>query len=233
MRRAAISRRPAWPGTLSPTALLQDSDRHEVANRTQAQPLVLRVGARGTRQGNFRQRPYRPNPAGIGGSCSRSRRSTAQAPGWQPVAKVPAAFERRCIPPDCVAPRSNMPNILPRRALSGAGGLSPRTGGLSPRTGGLSPRTGGLSPRTGGLSPRAGGLSPRTGGLSPRAGGLSPRALFSPLAPLPLSVQRGVSPRAARVRRAGRRARSTARHPCPRGAGPVPATGRRAQRSRR
>ena len=37
----------------------------------------------------------------------------------QPVAKVPAAFERRCIPPDCVAPRSNMPNILPRRALSG------------------------------------------------------------------------------------------------------------------
>ena len=212
MRRAAISRRPAWPGTLSPTALLQDSDRHEVANRTQAQPLVLRVGARGTRQGNFRQRPYRPNPAGIGGSCSRSRRSTAQAPGWQPVAKVPAAFERRCIPPDCVAPRSNMPNILPRRALSGTGGLSPRTGGLSPRTG---------------------GLSPRAGGLSPRAGGLSPRALFSPLALLPLSVQRGVSPQAARVRRAGRRARSTARHPCPRGAGPVPATGRRAQRSRR
>ena len=38
---------------------------------------------------------------------------------YQPVAKVPAAFERRCIPPDCVAPRSNMPNILPRRALSG------------------------------------------------------------------------------------------------------------------
>ena len=45
--------------------------------------------------------------------------TTCVAPPEQPVAKVPAAFERRCIPPDCVAPRSNMPNILPRRALSG------------------------------------------------------------------------------------------------------------------
>ena len=43
----------------------------------------------------------------------------AREDAYQPVAKVPAAFERRCIPPDCVAPRSNMPNILPRRALSG------------------------------------------------------------------------------------------------------------------
>ena len=29
----------------------------------------------------------------------------------------PAAFGRRCIPPDCVAPRSNIPDILARRAL--------------------------------------------------------------------------------------------------------------------
>ncbi|MDE0367045.1 MAG: hypothetical protein OXP09_15925, partial [Gammaproteobacteria bacterium] len=33
--------------------------------------------------------------------------------------KSPPAFERRCIPPDCVARRSNMPNILPPRALPG------------------------------------------------------------------------------------------------------------------
>src|SRR5688572_7820056 len=30
----------------------------------------------------------------------------------------PAAFDRRCIPPDCVAPSSNTPGILGRRALS-------------------------------------------------------------------------------------------------------------------
>ncbi len=35
-----------------------------------------------------------------------------------------AAFEGRCIPADCVAPPSNMPNILRRRALS-AGRLDP------------------------------------------------------------------------------------------------------------
>ena len=29
----------------------------------------------------------------------------------------PAAFGRRCIPPGCVAPRSNIPDILARRAL--------------------------------------------------------------------------------------------------------------------
>ena len=31
----------------------------------------------------------------------------------------PAAFDRRSIPPDCVARRSNIPDILPPRALSG------------------------------------------------------------------------------------------------------------------
>ena len=30
----------------------------------------------------------------------------------------PAAFDRRCIPADCVAPRSNTVSILARRALS-------------------------------------------------------------------------------------------------------------------
>ena len=38
---------------------------------------------------------------------------------WQPVAKVPAAFERRCIPPDCVVRRLHMPNMRPPHALSG------------------------------------------------------------------------------------------------------------------
>jgi hypothetical protein len=33
--------------------------------------------------------------------------------------KSPAAFERRCIPPGCVAPSSNIPDILGRHALPG------------------------------------------------------------------------------------------------------------------
>ena len=33
--------------------------------------------------------------------------------------KSPAAFDRRCVPPDCVARRSNIPDILPPRALPG------------------------------------------------------------------------------------------------------------------
>ena len=37
----------------------------------------------------------------------------------QPVAKVPAAFERRCIPHDCVVRRLHMPNMRPPHALSG------------------------------------------------------------------------------------------------------------------
>ena len=56
--------------------------------------------------------------------CGCSRRSAAQTAGpptaaWQPVAKVPAAFERRCIPPDCVVRRLHMPNMRPPHALSG------------------------------------------------------------------------------------------------------------------
>src|ERR1700730_18617476 len=35
----------------------------------------------------------------------------------------PAAFGRRCIPPGCVAPRSNTPGILARRALPKPGAL--------------------------------------------------------------------------------------------------------------
>ena len=37
----------------------------------------------------------------------------------QPVVKVPAAFEQRCIPPDCVVRRLRMPNMRPPHALSG------------------------------------------------------------------------------------------------------------------
>ena len=39
-------------------------------------------------------------------------------PVYQPVAKVPAAFDGRCIPADCVARRSHMANMLPPHALS-------------------------------------------------------------------------------------------------------------------
>ena len=37
---------------------------------------------------------------------------------WQPVAKVPAAFERRCIPPDGVVRRLRMLNMRPPHTLS-------------------------------------------------------------------------------------------------------------------
>ena len=42
-----------------------------------------------------------------------------EASAQQPVVKRPAAFERRCIPPDCVVRRLNMPNMRPSHALSG------------------------------------------------------------------------------------------------------------------
>jgi hypothetical protein len=38
-------------------------------------------------------------------------------PGLTARGESPAAFGRRCIPPGCVAPRSNTPGILTRRAL--------------------------------------------------------------------------------------------------------------------
>ena len=38
---------------------------------------------------------------------------------YQPVAKVVTAFDRPCIPADCVAIRSHTPGMLPHRALSG------------------------------------------------------------------------------------------------------------------
>ena len=38
---------------------------------------------------------------------------------YQPVAKVVTAFDRPCIPADCVATRSHTPGMLPHRALSG------------------------------------------------------------------------------------------------------------------
>ena len=40
-------------------------------------------------------------------------------PRQQPVAKVVTAFDRPCIPADCVATRSHTPGMLPHRALSG------------------------------------------------------------------------------------------------------------------
>ena len=43
----------------------------------------------------------------------------ASACSYQPVAKVVTAFDRPCIPADCVATRSHTPGMLPHRALSG------------------------------------------------------------------------------------------------------------------
>ena len=37
----------------------------------------------------------------------------------QPVAKVVTAFDRPCVPADCVAIGSHTPGMLPHRALSG------------------------------------------------------------------------------------------------------------------
>ncbi len=39
--------------------------------------------------------------------------------GYQPVAKVVTAFDRPCIPADCVAIRAHTPGMHPNRALSG------------------------------------------------------------------------------------------------------------------
>src|SRR5436309_11948290 len=46
-------------------------------------------------------------------SVSQSTRTSQAARG-----EAPAVFGRRCIPADCVAPRSNIGHILARRALS-------------------------------------------------------------------------------------------------------------------
>ena len=47
----------------------------------------------------------------------RVRLDTAEGLGSAARGASPAAFERRCIPPGCVTPRSNTAGILPRRAL--------------------------------------------------------------------------------------------------------------------
>ena len=47
----------------------------------------------------------------------RSRRLAHSNSPYQPVVKVPTAFDRRCIPAGCVARRSNMPDILTPCAL--------------------------------------------------------------------------------------------------------------------
>ena len=47
----------------------------------------------------------------------RARLDAAEGLGVAARGASPAAFERRCIPPGCVTPRSNTAGILPRRAL--------------------------------------------------------------------------------------------------------------------
>ncbi len=53
-----------------------------------------------------------PARLGVGNAPARPRAE-------QPVARVPAAFERRCIPPACVVRRSPVPDMRSPRALSG------------------------------------------------------------------------------------------------------------------
>ena len=64
-----------------------------------------------------------PAPRALRRALSGSRptpgATAPTTPAWQPVAKVPAAFERRFIPPDCVVRRLQMPNRRPPHALSG------------------------------------------------------------------------------------------------------------------
>ena len=58
-------------------------------------------------------------------------RHHAAASTTPPAAKVPAVFDRRCIPPDCVVRRLPMPNMRPPHAWSGTGVLGP-AGALQP-----------------------------------------------------------------------------------------------------
>ena len=52
-------------------------------------------------------------------SRSTRRRSSQRVQPYQPVAKVITAFDRPCIPADCVAIRAHTPGMHPNRALSG------------------------------------------------------------------------------------------------------------------
>ena len=53
--------------------------------------------------------------AKIGGSLARNSRARS----YQPVVKVVTAFDRSCIPADCVAMGSHTPGIHPKRAFPG------------------------------------------------------------------------------------------------------------------
>src|SRR5580658_10219573 len=58
------------------------------------------------------------SPAGgMDGDHSIVGRSSSRAPGPTARGESPTAFERRCIPAGCVAPPSNVPDILGRHAL--------------------------------------------------------------------------------------------------------------------
>ena len=68
-----------------------------------------------------------PAPTALAADGKRLRGANRQGDAhYQPVAKVVTAFDRVCIPADCVAPRSHTPGMLPQSALSG--GRSPGLG---------------------------------------------------------------------------------------------------------
>ena len=54
-------------------------------------------------------------PTGFG----RPPLPNGRGPAYQPVVKVVTAFDRPCIPADCVAIRAHTPGMHPNRALSG------------------------------------------------------------------------------------------------------------------
>ena len=68
-----------------------------------------------------------PSATALAADGKRLRGANRQGDAhYQPVAKVVTAFDRVCIPADCVAPRSHTPGMLPQSALSG--GRSPGLG---------------------------------------------------------------------------------------------------------
>ena len=128
---STMSRTPAFPAHPSGSGRNPGSCRRPVMERadsglhrdTRRSPLRLReVDA-----------PGRAGTASTGGARRRTAfawlvlatllllagRPALTGGAWEPVVKGPAAFDRRCIPPDCVVPRSPMPNMLPRHALPG------------------------------------------------------------------------------------------------------------------
>ena len=93
-------------------------------------------------QGHWRHPGPRQPTVEVG--CGMSLRLSQPRAPLAVCGESPAAFDRRCIPPGGVVPRSQTAGIFPRRALQEPGAASLRTG-LDATLG--SPRTASASPR--------------------------------------------------------------------------------------